>query len=57
MNKKSDDVGQYSDEETARRRDETIRRMITAPPQPHKPLGKPKAKESKRRKPSKRKET
>ena len=29
----------YSDEETARRRDETIKRMIASPPQPHKPLG------------------
>lgn len=30
----------YSDEETARRRDAIIKRMIATPPQPHKPKSK-----------------
>ncbi|HEX8482873.1 MAG TPA: hypothetical protein VF650_13305 [Allosphingosinicella sp.] len=28
----------YSDEETAARREETLRRMLATPPKPHKPL-------------------
>jgi hypothetical protein len=34
---KADDS--YSDEETARRRDATIRAMIRMPPNPHRPAG------------------
>jgi hypothetical protein len=36
---KADDT--YSDEETARRRDATIRAMIAMPPKPHQPKTQP----------------
>jgi hypothetical protein len=44
--RKSDE--QYSPEETARRRDEVIRRMANTPPQPHikSPIRRPKKKKS-----------
>jgi hypothetical protein len=37
---------QYGPEETARRRDAIVRRMITTPPKAHKPLGKGKPKKA-----------
>jgi hypothetical protein len=45
---KNTETDTYSDEETARRRDEVVRRMLNTPPQPRKakpqkPASKPKA--------------
>jgi len=53
MNKKSDE--QFTNEETARRRDDVIRRMANTPPKPHAAmkLGKSKAKVGKSSKPKK----
>jgi hypothetical protein len=34
---KTPDGDQYSEEETARRRDQVVRRMLNSPPKPHKP--------------------
>jgi hypothetical protein len=47
--KKGDD--QYSEAETTRRRDATLKRMFSMLPKPHKPLGK--RKQSKKAKPGK----
>jgi hypothetical protein len=38
------DTDNYSPEETARRRDAAIKRMIATPPTPHEPLGRDKKK-------------
>ena len=34
-------AGEYTEEETARRRDEVVRRMANTPPQPRKPKNSP----------------
>jgi hypothetical protein len=46
--------GAYSDEETARRRDDVIRRMANTPPKPHSAMkiGKRKAKASRKERPA-----
>ena len=45
MAKPKGDTEQYSEAETARRRDEAIRRALSTPPRPHKELAKKIAKQ------------